>query len=59
MMTVEEILLAAEPALRAILTPNELERTHLDVLTAKANRSRHQRLSVKTYFSESLCTTRN
>ncbi|MDJ0314345.1 hypothetical protein [Arthrobacter sp. H35-D1] len=35
MMIVEEILLAAEPAIKAILTPNELERTHVDVLTVK------------------------
>ena len=35
MMTVEEILLAVRPALEAILTPNELERTHFDVVTAK------------------------
>jgi len=33
MMVVEEILLAARPALEAILTPKELERTHLDVVT--------------------------
>ncbi|WP_113717325.1 hypothetical protein [Arthrobacter dokdonensis] len=36
MMIVEEILLAARPALEAILTQDELERTHLDVVTAKA-----------------------
>lgn len=35
MMIVEEILLAARPALEAILTSNELERTHLDVVTTK------------------------
>ncbi|MFC8304332.1 hypothetical protein ACFUCV_11675 [Specibacter sp. NPDC057265] len=35
MMIVEEILLAAWPVLEAILTPDELERTHLDVVTAK------------------------
>ena len=32
MMIVEEILLTARPALEAILTPNELECTHLDVV---------------------------
>lgn len=35
MMIVEEILLAARPALEVILTPDELECTHLDVLTAQ------------------------
>lgn len=35
MMIVEDILLAARPALEAILTPNELERTRMDVVTAK------------------------
>ncbi|GAA5229582.1 hypothetical protein [Arthrobacter cryoconiti] len=35
MMIVEEILLAAQPALEAILTPIELERTRLDVVTTK------------------------
>lgn len=35
MMIAEEILLAARPALEAILTPNELERTHMDVVTTK------------------------
>ncbi|ALE04644.1 hypothetical protein AL755_03215 (plasmid) [Arthrobacter sp. ERGS1:01] len=35
MMIVEDILLAARPALEAILTPNELEHTRMDVVTAK------------------------
>lgn len=35
MMTVEDILLAAQPALEEILTPNELGRTHVDVVTTK------------------------
>ena len=35
MIIVEEISLAARPALEAILTPNELERTHLDVVTTR------------------------
>lgn len=35
MMTVEDILLAARPAIEAILTPNELERSHLDSVTTK------------------------
>ncbi|WP_146070346.1 hypothetical protein [Arthrobacter sp. GMC3] len=35
MMIVEEILLAARPALDAILTPNEIECTRVDVVTSK------------------------
>lgn len=35
MMIVEEILLAAQPALEAILTREELERTHLEVVTTE------------------------
>ena len=35
MMIVEEILLAARPALEAILTPDELEHTHIDVVTER------------------------
>lgn len=34
-MIVEDILLAARPALEAILAPDELERTQLDVVTTK------------------------
>lgn len=35
MMIVEEILLAAQPALEATLTPIELDLTRLDVVTTK------------------------
>ncbi|WP_269936535.1 hypothetical protein [Arthrobacter sp. HY1533] len=35
MMIVEDILLAARPALEAILTTKELEHTSMDVVTAK------------------------
>lgn len=34
-MIVEDILLAAQPALEEILTPKELERTRVDVVTTK------------------------
>ncbi len=35
MMIVEDVRRAARPALEAILTPDELECTHLDVVTTK------------------------
>ncbi|UIK88301.1 hypothetical protein [Arthrobacter polaris] len=35
MMIVEEILLAAQPALEAILTPIELDRARLEMVTTK------------------------
>ena len=49
MMIVEEILLAARPALETILTPNELERTQLDVVT-----TRDEPVTSSTIISEDL-----
>jgi hypothetical protein len=56
MMIVEHILLAAQPALEEILTPNELGRTQVDVVTTKdelvmssANISEHLLLRVVVY----------
>jgi hypothetical protein len=49
MMIVEDTLLAARPALEAILTPNELEHTRMDVVTAKG-----EPVALPTIISEHL-----